>query len=89
MADDDDEYKQKRERNNLSVQKCRTNDKERMELARVQLEEYKREDQRLQVVQADLKKELQVLKSLFQNAGGGAQQQQQPQQQEHTNLSEN
>jgi hypothetical protein len=62
---DPDEYKLKRKRNNESVQKCRMNEKKRVESARIQLDAYKQEEKELDEKYANLQKELQVLKSLF------------------------
>jgi hypothetical protein len=62
---DSDDYKQKRERNNRSVQKCRSNEKKKIETAKKKLEYYKKEEKELEEKYTILKKELQVLKSLF------------------------
>lgn len=65
---DSDDYKEKRERNNRSVQKCRSNEKKKIETARKQLEHYKREEKELEEKYTSLQKELQVLKSLFKSS---------------------
>ncbi len=62
---DDEDYKQKRERNNQSVKKCRLNEKRKIELATEKLEQYKKEHKMLDDKYSSLQKELSVLKSLF------------------------
>lgn len=62
---DDEEYKKKRERNNKSVQKCRENEKKKVQEAKVLLEQHKKENKELEAKCGNLEKELQVLKSLF------------------------
>ena len=62
---DEEEYKKKRERNNKSVQKCRENEKKKVQEAKVLLEQHKKENKELEAKCGNLEKELQVLKSLF------------------------
>lgn len=62
---DEDSYKLKREKNNQSVKKCRENEKKKVEIATVKLDEFKKENKSLEDKYESLKKELGVLKSLF------------------------
>ena len=64
MSNDED-YKQKRERNNESVKRCRINEKKKIEDASQRLEESKRENKVLEEKYSSLQKQLQFLKSLF------------------------
>jgi len=62
---EEDEYILKRKKNNQSVKKCRENEKRKIELAQMELEEYKKENKLLDEKYTSLQKELAVLKSLF------------------------
>jgi len=62
---DEEDYKQKREKNNQSVKKCRLNEKRKIEMATEKLEQYKKEHKMLDDKYSSLQKELSVLKSLF------------------------
>ena len=67
----DDEYRSKRDRNNLSVQKCRQNEKNKIEAAKKDLEKYKQENKELSDKYNSLQNEYEILKSLFSNSTGG------------------
>ena len=67
---DEDEYKQKRKKNNDSVKKCRENEKKKMEMATEKLEEFKKENKKLEETLSSKQKELSVLKSLFMQSSG-------------------
>jgi hypothetical protein len=64
-ADEENEYKLKRKRNNESVKQCRERDKLKIEKAREDVEKYKSENLTLKEKYEELQKELNVLKSLF------------------------
>jgi hypothetical protein len=64
----DDEYRSKRDRNNLSVQKCRQNEKNKIEGAKRDLEKYKQENKELTDKYNSLQNEYEILKSLFNNS---------------------
>lgn len=68
--EDEEEYKQKREKNNESVKKCRLNEKKKIEAASAKLDEYKKENKMLEDKYSNLQKELNVLKSLFLQSSG-------------------
>ena len=68
--DDEEEYKQKRERNNESVKRCRMNEKKKIEAATAKLDEFKKENKMLEDKYSTLQKELNVLKSLFLQSAG-------------------
>jgi predicted nuclease with TOPRIM domain len=59
------EYVLKRQRNNESVRKCRSAEKEKIKMTKEKLEKFKNENKLLDEKLANMKKELQVLKSLF------------------------
>jgi hypothetical protein len=63
--DDENEYKLKRKRNNESVKQCRERDKLKMQKAREDVEKFKNENQTLKEKYEALEKELNLLKSLF------------------------
>lgn len=65
---DDDERRMRRERNNQSVRKCRENEKKKVENARNDLAKHKRDNRDLEEKYSSLRKELDVLKSLFQTS---------------------
>jgi hypothetical protein len=64
---DDEEYKKRRERNNISVQMCRQKEKEKVEKAKNEVEQYKQENKTLKEKYDSLERELKMLKSLFNN----------------------
>jgi archaellum component FlaC len=66
----DDEYRSKRDRNNLSVQKCRQNEKNKIETAKRDLEKYKQENKELTDKYNSLQNEYEIFKSLFSNSAG-------------------
>ena len=66
----DDEYRSKRDRNNRSVQKCRQNEKNKVEAAKRDLEKYKQENKELTDKYNSLQNEYEILKSLFSNSAG-------------------
>ena len=68
--EDEEEYKQKREKNNESVKKCRLNEKKKVEAASAKLDDYKKENKMLEDKYSNLQKELNVLKSLFLQSSG-------------------
>lgn len=68
--EDEEEYKQKREKNNESVKKCRLNEKKKIEAASAKLDDYKKENKMLEDKYSNLQKELNVLKSLFLQSSG-------------------
>ncbi len=68
MSDQDEDYKQRRERNNESVKRCRENEKKKIQMAREELEKHKNENIELERKCSSLEKELETLKSLFRNS---------------------
>ena len=62
---DEDEYKRKRMKNNISVQRTREKQKKLVENAKVELEAFKIENENLKDKYESLKKELNLYKSLF------------------------
>ena len=68
MDDKDPIYKDKRKRNNESVKKCRENEKQKIEETRVKSKKLKQENEALEEKLTSLKKEVDVLKSLFEKS---------------------
>lgn len=62
---EEDEHRRRRERNNESVRKCRENEKKRVEKAKSDLVRHKQDHKDLQDKYSSLRRELEVLKSLF------------------------
>ncbi|XP_051947094.1 CCAAT/enhancer-binding protein gamma-like [Xyrauchen texanus] len=65
MEKDSDEYRQRRERNNLAVKKSRMRSKQKAQDTQQRVNELKEENERLEAKIKLLSKELSVLKDLF------------------------
>lgn len=65
MADNNVEYTEKRKRNNESVKKCRENEKQKIKEAEEKSKKLKDENKALEEKLSSMKKEVGVLKSLF------------------------
>lgn len=65
MDKDSDEYRQRRERNNLAVKKSRMRSKQKAQDTQQRVNELKEENERLEAKIKLLSKELSVLKDLF------------------------
>lgn len=64
----EDDHRRKRDKNNESVRKCRENEKKKIEEGQKELDKMKKENKELEEKYSNLQKELQLLKSLFQNS---------------------
>jgi len=69
LPKDDNEYMQKRQRNNVAVKKSREKAKNRIQETQVRVEQLSKENEELQTKVNLLSKELNVLRALFTNGG--------------------